>query len=151
VGDVPVWPGDAPADERAGRTGGDSPGGDPGDDLSALLFEPAMPPVAEPAPAEPPRTEPPRTAPPVAAEEHFVPPEPPPLPRLGPPALVGLTLIALGLVLIVSPGWVGVPTPYGLPLGLLGLACGLGWLVLRLWPDPPSDGEVDADDDGAVL
>ncbi len=51
-------------------------------------------------------------------DEHFVPPEPPPLPRLGPPAFVGLGLIALGLVLLVVPGWI-VAEPYGLPLGLV--------------------------------
>lgn len=84
-------------------------------------------------------------------EGHFVPPEPPPLPRLGPPALVGLTLLGLGLVLVTSPNWVGVPASYGLPLGLLTLAAGLGWLVLRLWPDPPPCGDGDGEDDGAVL
>ncbi|MGH3564499.1 MAG: hypothetical protein ACRDRH_00410 [Pseudonocardia sp.] len=86
-----------------------------------------------------------------AGEGHFVPPEPPPLPRLGPPALVGLALLGLGLVLVISPNWVGVPAPYGLPLGLLTLAAGLGWLVLRLWPDPPPCGDGDGEDDGAVL
>lgn len=85
-------------------------------------------------------------------EEHFVPPEPPPLPPIGLPAVVGLVLLGLGLVLLVAPGWVGVPTPYGLPLGLVGLASGLGWLVLRLWPDPPSHRpRRDDGDDGAVL
>lgn len=81
-------------------------------------------------------------------DEHFVPPEPPPLPRLAPPAAVGLVLLILGIVLVTSPGWVGVPETYGMPLGLLTLAAGLGWLVLRLWPSPPRPGE---DDDGAVL
>lgn len=85
---------------------------------------------------------------PVAAqEEHFVPPEPPPLPRIGPPAAVGLVLLVIGVVLVATPGWMGVSTVYGLPLGLLTLAAGLGWLVLRLWPTPPEDD----DDDGAVL
>lgn len=81
-------------------------------------------------------------------DEHFVPPEPPPLPRLAPPAVVGLVLLVLGIVLVASPGWVGVSQAYGMPLGLLTLAAGLGWLVLRLWPAPPRPGE---DDDGAVL
>lgn len=103
---------------------------------AAALFEPRPTPLPEPVAA--------------ADDEHFVPPEPPPLPRLGPPAVVGLVLLGLGLVLVVAPGWIGVPPPYGLPLGLLGLAAGLGWLVLRLWPDPPDRGK-DADDDGAVL
>jgi hypothetical protein len=93
----------------------------------------------------------PRPPAPPPEEEHFVPPEPPPLPRLGPPALVGLSLLALGLVLVVSPNWVGVPATYGLPLGLVALAAGLGWLVLRLWPDPPERIDDDPDDDGAVL
>ncbi len=91
------------------------------------------------------------------AEDHFVPPEPPPLPRLGPPILVGLMLIVLGLVLVTFPGWVGVPQVYGLPLGLVAIASGLGWLVLRLWPDS-SDGsppiyldDPDDPDGGAVL
>lgn len=92
------------------------------------------------------------------ADEHFVPPEPPPLPRVGPPMLVGLTLIVLGLVLVTFPGWVGVPQVYGLPLGLVAIASGLGWLILRLWPDR-SDGEPppiylddpDDPDGGAVL
>jgi hypothetical protein len=113
-------------------------------------------------PAEPPQT-PPTPAPPVrptsfaapAAEpdidrlDHFVPPEPPPLPRIGPPALVGFALLLLGLALVTVPGLVGVSDLYGLPLGLLALAAGLGWLVLRMWPAPPD--ERDQDDDGAQL
>jgi hypothetical protein len=109
-------------------------------------------------PAEPPHTPPAvpvvpvRPASSAAAEaelDHFVPPEPPPLPRIGPPALVGFTLLALGLALVTEPGLVGVPDVYGLPLGLLTLAAGLGWLVLRLWPAPPD--ERDEDDDGAQV
>ena len=80
--------------------------------------------------------------------EHFVPPEPPPLPRIGPPALVGFALLALGLTLVTTPGVVGVPDVYGLPLGLLALAAGLGWLVLRLWPAAAD--ERDEDDGGAT-
>ena len=111
-------------------------------------------------PAEPPRT-PPVAMPavplfqPATADaetdqlEHYVPPEPPPLPRLGPPAVVGFSLLALGLILVTVPGLVGVPNLYGLPLGLLVLAAGLGWLVLRLWPGPPE--ERDEDDDGAQI
>ncbi|GAY11281.1 hypothetical protein [Pseudonocardia sp. N23] len=83
-------------------------------------------------------------------DEHFVPPEPPPLPRLGPPAIVGIALLALGLLLVVAPSVLGMSSVYGLPLGLLSLAAGLGWLVLRLWPTP-ADGDPDEDDDGAVL
>jgi hypothetical protein len=127
-GDVPEWPDEETTGPVAAPT-----------DLED--------PAPRPAPAPlPPRSYSPPTLP---EDEHFIPPEPPPLPRLGPPALVGLTMIALGLVLVVSPGWLGVPDPYGLPLGLVGLAAGLGWLVLRLWPDPPD--RRDEDDDGAVV
>ncbi len=124
-GDVPAWP-DAPA----------------------ASDDPAEPAPEEPdAPAGPAAVHRPPTGPPDPADDHFVPPEPPPLPRLGPPAAVGLGLLTLGVVLVTTPGWVGVSTVYGLPLGLLTLAAGLGWLVLRLWPSPPDDG----DDDGARL
>ena len=99
-----------------------------------------------PSPAPPASDVPPG---PAAEADHFVPPEPPPLPRIGPPAAVGIALLSLGLTLVVSPGLVGVSEVYGLPLGLVSLASGLGWLVLRLWPGP-SD-ERDADDDGAIL
>lgn len=92
-----------------------------------------------------------RPGPPPADEGHYLPPEPPPLPPVGPPALVGLGLLVLGLVLVIAPWWVGVPDGYGLPLGLITLATGLGWLVLRLWPDPPRRGDGDGADDGAVL
>ena len=113
-------------------------------------------------PAEPPRT-PPVAMPavplfqPATADaetdqlEHYVPPEPPPLPRLGPPAVVGFSLLALGLILVTVPGLVGVPNLYGLPLGLLVLAAGLGWLVLRLWPDSASAMDRDDDPDGGAI
>jgi hypothetical protein len=107
----------------------------------AALFEPGL---FDPEPARP------QAVPP--EDEHFVPPEPPPLPRIGPPALVGLALLAAGLLLLIGPGWLGVSDTYGLPLGLVALAAGLGWLVLRLWPDDPdaADGGPRRDD-GAVV
>lgn len=150
-GDVPRWPDgpepDGPEPGPAVTTSTDDSDLDlEMERLAAPLFDATPPP---PAPA------PPRAARMEDDEEHFVPPEPPPLPRIGPPALVGLTLIILGLILTVSPGWIGVPTPYGLPLGLMSIASGLGWLVLRLWPDHSDDGpryaEPDDDDDGAIL
>lgn len=125
-GAVPQWPDDPPvrADDPPGPT----------------VDRPADP---DPAPA----VHRPPTGPADPVDEHFVPPEPPPLPRLGPPAAVGLGLLVLGLVLVTTPGWLGVGPTYGLPLGLVTLAAGLGWLVLRLWPTPPDDD----DDDGARL
>jgi hypothetical protein len=124
-GAIPTWPGDERLPTEPPRTP-----------------TTPMPPVPPVRPASPAETEADRL-------EHFVPPEPPPLPRIGPPALVGFALLALGLTLVTAPDIVGVSSVYGLPLGLLALASGLGWLVLRLWPGPPD--ERDNDDDGAQL
>lgn len=137
-GAVPQWPADdtdplGPLDDH------------PAADDPALPADDPEPSDASGVPVRPSPT----TATPDPAEDHFVPPEPPPLPRLGPPAIVGLALIALGLVLAIVPHWLGVPDTYGLPLGLVALAAGLGWLVLRLWPTPPPPGHDG--DDGAVL
>ncbi|MCW0213264.1 MAG: hypothetical protein OJJ54_07885 [Pseudonocardia sp.] len=117
----------------------------------------ALPPVThEFVVPDPPR--PPRARDPLPAkdeeEDHFVPPEPPPLPAMGPPIVVGLVLIVLGLLLIVRPAWIGLGSTYGLPLGLLALAAGLGWLVLRLWNgggNAHQTADGDGPDDGAVL
>lgn len=125
-GAVPTWPRDERPPTEPPRT--------PPFPVPAID---AAPPVHRPHEPEPERF------------EHFVPPEPPPLPRIGPPAAVGITLLVLGLTLVIAPGVVGISNVYGLPLGLLALASGLGWLVLRLWPAPPD--ERDEDDDGAQL
>jgi hypothetical protein len=140
-------------DERPYRDGGQAP-----DEFDAIVAGwrreggvPAWPDDDdEPVAAEPPPRPAPAAAPaPAPEDDHFIPPEPPPLPRLGPPAIVGLVLLALGLILVLVPNWVGVGPAYGLPLGLLTLAAGLGWLVLRLWPDPPDP--PSGPDDGAIL
>lgn len=169
-GSVPQWPDDDlldalaadtadTADGVAGRTADDTADDtlddlviDFDDDFDDERQERSPAPPVEPRTAAPLFTGPrEHRAPPAAPEdEHYVPPEPPPLPRLGPPAIVGLVLLALGLILVLVPGWVGVGPAYGLPLGLLSLAAGLGWLVLRLWPDPDGAGPS-PDDDGAVL
>ena len=146
-GSVPQWP-----DEDEAAALDDL---DPTTELDLDLTDEPPPP---PPPPAPPRTAAPlfggprdHTPPALPEDEHYVPPEPPPLPRLGPPAIVGLVLLALGLILVLVPNWVGVGPAYGLPLGLLSLAAGLGWLVLRLWPDPSDVEPPDEDDDGAVL
>ncbi|MCX6467323.1 MAG: hypothetical protein NTW05_27625 [Pseudonocardiales bacterium] len=146
-GDVPAWPDEPPAPE-AGTPAPDDDG--PADPRVDPRVDPLgdAPVAAGPVADLPPAVHRPPTGPATAPEdEHFVPPEPPPMPRIGPPAAVGLGLLLIGLVLVTTPGWLGVPSVYGLPLGLLTLAAGLGWLVLRLWPTPPED----EDDDGARL
>jgi hypothetical protein len=104
------------------------------------LTPPAAP--VAPAPAVP------ASEPQVDPEDHYVPPEPPPLPRVGAAAAVGLVLVALGIVLIAAPQWLGMSSVYGLPLGLVAIAGGLTWLLMRLWQptgedDPfPDDGTL---------
>jgi hypothetical protein len=153
-GSVPQWPDDEDLlDELSDDTAEDA-AEDTVDDLIVDLDDEDDGPArrVEPRTAAPLFTGPRDHVPPTVPEdEHYIPPEPPPLPRIGPPAIVGLVLLALGLILVLVPGWVGVGPAYGLPLGLLSLAAGLGWLVLRLWPDPPDALPPDEDDDGAVI
>jgi hypothetical protein len=78
-------------------------------------------------------------------EEHFEPPPPPPLPVLAPASLYSLVLIAIGAVLIIAPGRVGLTVDTGLVLGVGALIGGVGVLVSRM-RDRSDDG-----DDGAVV
>jgi hypothetical protein len=80
-------------------------------------------------------------------EEHFVPPEPPPLPRLRPGTLFGILLMAIGILLLTGPTLIGLAPRIGTPLALVALAGGIGWLVLRMRSGPPPDDW----DDGAQL
>lgn len=115
---------------------------------------PAVPPPPRaaapsiPAPANPPPvSRPPAPAPP--PDEHFVPPDPPPMPRIGVTAAIGIALLGFGVVLLALPSLLGRNSELSLPLGLVSLALGLGWLVLRSWPAVANDD--DEDDNGAVL
>jgi hypothetical protein len=75
-------------------------------------------------------------------DEHYVPPEPPPLPRLRPMTVLALILVAAGVLLLVAPGLVGLDPRIGTPISLLALVCGFGLLFLRIRRTPP-----DADND----
>ena len=82
-------------------------------------------------------------------EEHYVPPEPPPFPKPRAGTIVGMLLIAVGLLLLIVPTIIGLGTPIGTPLGLVALAAGIGWLVLRIrHGNPPDHGDRD---DGAQI
>jgi hypothetical protein len=145
-GRVPSWPDDAAGAAEPGlfESGQFEPGRFEIGRFESDRSEPdrVQPDLFEAASARPPI---------LPDEDHFVPPEPPPLPPIGPPVVVGLAMVGAGLLLLVSPGWLGVSEPYGLPLGLVAIAAGLGWLVLRLWPDSPDAGKRSRPDDGAVL
>lgn len=72
-------------------------------------------------------------------DEHFVPPEPPPLPKpSGSMVIVGLFFV-VGLVLLIAPSVIGMGVIVATPLGILSLAAGLGFLLLHARDDnrPP--------------
>jgi hypothetical protein len=155
-GGMPVWPEERAApltsparqhrpDPAPERTRVDRPESDrPESDRAES--DRAGPDRAGPDRAGPDRGEPPASIAP--EDDHFVPPDPPPLPPLGQQAAVGVALLALGVLLVVAPDLLGLSEAAGLTLGLVTLAGGLGWLVLRSWStDPPDD--ADPIDDGA--
>lgn len=84
----------------------------------------------------------------VAEDEHFVPPEPPPLPRLKAGTVFGIVLLAIGVFLLVAPNVIGLDPRVATPLALVSMAAGIGWLVLRMRQGPPPDSGWD---DGAQL
>lgn len=140
-GSVPTWP-DAPGaarDSPVPADDGPPPPAPPPAALAPDALPPATPAVHRPGPEQP------------VDDDHFHPPEPPPLPRPGPPALVGAVLIGIGLLLVAVPQTLGLSSLYGLPLGLVGIAAGLTWLVMRMWPSDDADDHYDDPDDGAVL
>lgn len=110
------------------------------------------PPKPEPSKAEPAETGPgPRDWTPGGEEEgHFVPPEPPPLPIPKPATLLGFAIVVLGLVVLLLPGLAGLSATAQLPLGLVLISGGIGWLLFRLRRTPPTD-PSDPDDDGAQV
>lgn len=128
------------------------------DDEAAGANEPAeAPPAPKPQPS-------PQSSPPPTAwrgqeaewdwswgtdDEHYVPPEPPPLPRLRPLTIVALVLILAAVVLLVLPGVIGLDARIGTPMALVALTCGGALLLLRIRRSPkePDDGR----DDGAQI
>jgi hypothetical protein len=80
-------------------------------------------------------------------EDHYVPPEPPPLPKLRPLTIVALVLIVLGVVLLIIPSLIGLATAIATPIALLSITCG-GGMLLRVRQNPKDPG---ARDDGAQI
>jgi hypothetical protein len=74
---------------------------------------------------------------PAADEEHYVPPEPPPLPRPKMGAFLILLLFLAGLFLLILPGAIGVGPTVATPLGILALATAIALLLLRVRQGPP--------------
>lgn len=127
---LPRWPENGPETTGSGATSATDP------------------PPADSAPEDEPAG--PRNWSPTAESEdegHFEPPEPPPLPAPKAGAVGGVALIVLGVCLLVVPGLAGWAGTVTLPVGLISISAGIGWLLLRLRQGPPDSGW----DDGAQL
>ncbi|ATY10779.1 hypothetical protein CU254_10080 [Amycolatopsis sp. AA4] len=74
---------------------------------------------------------------PAEDDEHYVPPEPPPLPRWRKGAFVVLLFFVVGLLLLIVPNLIGVGPALATPLGILSLATGIALLLLRVRQGPP--------------
>lgn len=79
-------------------------------------------------------------------DEHYEPPPPPPVPVPAPHALYAGLLVALGLLLIATPGSLRLSADLGLALGVAAIAGGAAMLVSRMRDRSDDDG-----DDGAVV
>jgi len=74
---------------------------------------------------------------PTVDDEHFVPPEPPPLPRPRRGTIIVLLFFIVGLYLLTAPNLMGLSTTLATPLGILSLATGIALLLLRVRQGPP--------------
>jgi hypothetical protein len=144
---VPPWPVVEDADEPAGP-GGAGPGADPGrpdDDQDVAGALPGgrgdRPEGAGPADA------PAGDALPAEDDDHYRPPPSPPVPRLSRQALLAVTLLLIGVLLLAVPSLVGLDQEAGMLFGMVSILSGGALLVLRL-RDSRSD---DDPDDGAVV
>jgi hypothetical protein len=79
-------------------------------------------------------------------EDHYVPPEPPPLPRLAAPTIVAMTVLALSILVLGLGGQLGLANGLTLVLGLVGLVLGVGILLSRV-----RERRRDEDDDGSAI
>jgi hypothetical protein len=79
-------------------------------------------------------------------DEHYEPPPPPPLPVPAPASLYAVLLVALGVLLVGSPGVLRLSTDVGLILGVASISGGVAMLVSRMRDRSDDDG-----DDGAVV
>jgi hypothetical protein len=78
-------------------------------------------------------------------EDHYVPPNPPPVPRPTAPIAIGMVLVVVSIILL-GFGWeLGLPGELSLFLGVSGILAATGLFVMRLRANR------DDDDDGAVL
>jgi len=79
-------------------------------------------------------------------EDHYVPPEPPPLPRLAAPTIIAMVVLAISILLLGLGGAFGLASGFTFVLGILGLILGVGILLSRV-----RDRRRDEDDDGSAI
>ena len=86
-----------------------------------------------------------------ADDAHYVPPDPPPVPRPKRRTVVALLVLAVGLVMLVRPGLLQVAPDVVLVLGIACLTGGFGLLIYGLRPRSADPDDADGWDDGARL
>jgi hypothetical protein len=92
------------------------------------------------------RIEPGFGAPAEDEDEHYIPPAPPPLPRLSAATIFAIFILALSTAVLIVGSNFGLPSDFSFLLGVAGILVGAGLLIMRLRAQPP-----DEDDDGAVV
>lgn len=80
-------------------------------------------------------------------EDHFAPPEPPPLPIPRARTVGGVLTLTVGVLLLTAPNLLDLGERLAMPLGLVAVTAGIAWLVIGLRPGPSAD----EFDDGARL
>jgi hypothetical protein len=78
-------------------------------------------------------------------EQHYVPPTPPPLPRLSAPTVMAVVVLAASILLLLLGGEFGIASKLTMLLGVCGVLLSSALLIMRLRENR------DEDDDGAVL
>jgi hypothetical protein len=79
-------------------------------------------------------------------EDHYVPPTPPPLPRLAAPTIIAMVVMAFSILLLGFGGEFGLAGEFTLVLGIVGLLLGGVILFSRL-----REYRRDDDDDGSAI
>jgi hypothetical protein len=80
-------------------------------------------------------------------EEHYVPPTPPPLPRLAAPTIIAMSVLAISILLLGLGGQVGLASGFTFVLGVGGLLLGGIILFTRI----RESRQDDEGDDGAAI
>ena len=78
-------------------------------------------------------------------EGHYIPPPPPPLPRLAAPTIIAMSLLAISILLLGLGGEFGLASDLTMLLGVGGVLLAAAMLVMRLRENR------DEDDDGTAV